>query len=78
MQRHGRKVIKGDKKDWWAFNNSKIIVAEDLFDWDHPALKTKLANRAVEMKKDKTEAKSKIIFLLHDCVRTTKKYFYYY
>ena len=46
MRRLGRKLLKGERKDWWAFNSSKIIMAEELFDWLHPGLKNKLANRA--------------------------------
>jgi hypothetical protein len=72
MSRMGRRLLKGERKDWWSFNASKVIVAEENFDWEHPGLKNKLANRSKEMMRDPEEARS-IKIVLNQLVRTSQK-----
>ena len=58
MVRLARKEIGGEKADWWAFNNKRIILHEERFNWSATSLPAKLAQKRKVAKADKDEAKS--------------------
>ena len=53
-----RKMINNVKSDWWGFNNKRIILNEELFDWKNVGLNEKLQAKRSEALKDKKEAQS--------------------
>jgi hypothetical protein len=43
--RISRKTINGIKGDWWGFNNQRIILNEELFDWFNVGLNARLSGK---------------------------------
>ena len=72
-----RKTYKGKKGNYWSFNNSRLIVDEDLFDWNEAGLRASLQKNAQDCAKDKDAAKSNTITISTygiECLSRFKSY----
>ena len=72
MKPLSKKVIDGEKDNWWAFN-AKQISREKLFDWNASGLLHTFREKSAEVLKDTKKQHSKFNDFCYCTFRTNKE-----